>query len=93
MVLLYVLEEMSYTYFSYARGHLVGTVDGQVWRYVDNGELYDDSRLCEECNLPHWPDGPDACLGFRPGIKSACCGHGGRVESIWMVNLRIGGGT
>ena len=22
------------------------------------------------------PDGPDACLGYIPGVSQACCGHG-----------------
>jgi hypothetical protein len=25
----------------------------------------------------------DACLGLIPGVKSACCGHGG--ELVWII--------
>ncbi len=25
-----------------------------------------------------WPDRPDPCLGWLPGVEFACCGHGAR---------------
>lgn len=54
------------------------------WYYWD-GWPYDGNRRCEECKLPHTIDSPDPCLGIKPGIISACCGHGGRVESIFLT--------
>jgi hypothetical protein len=28
-------------------------------------------------------DGPDACLGWIPGVSQACCGHG-NVDSAYV---------
>lgn len=30
---------------------------------------------CDVCG-EFMPDGPDACLGWIPGVSQACCGHG-----------------
>lgn len=30
-------------------------------------------------------DGPDACLGFLPGVSHACCGHGGVTEAFVVI--------
>lgn len=32
--------------------------------------------VCDACKLPITPTKPDPCLGYLPGVKSACCGHG-----------------
>jgi len=59
----------------------------------EDGTPYDDTRICPECNIPHTPDGPDACLGMKPGVTSMCCTHGGRMDSIYMLTPRITDGT
>lgn len=35
-------------------------------------------RICESCHESLPPDctGPDACIGYLPGVWNACCGHG-----------------
>jgi len=58
------------------------------WYYL-NGLLYDGKRLCQECKLPHILDGPDPCLGWKPGVTSMCCGHGGRQESVYITTKRL----
>lgn len=63
------------------RGHRV-TWDGEAWRY-DDGELADGLRPCVKCGEPPTPEGYDACLGYLPGVSSACCGHG--IEDQYMV--------
>lgn len=64
------------------RGHVVRW-DGGEWRYLD-GAPADDSRPCVECHHPHEPGGPDPCIGYKAGLVSACCGHGGLESAIWM---------
>lgn len=50
---------------------------GEEWVYVDTGELVDDNpRPCPQCHRPPTTEGYDACLGYIPGVESACCGHG-----------------
>lgn len=69
-----------------ARGHYVEwDYNTREWYYED-GQPYDDTRICVECHIPHTPHGPDACLGMKPGVHSMCCTHGGRQKSIYMVN-------
>lgn len=74
--------------YSYCRGHLVHSI-GEVSRY-DDGEPYDDSRICDHCAIPHTPYGPEACLGWIDGLISVCCGHGGVQSAIYMTTKRIG---
>jgi len=72
------------TVTTYERGHLVfWDRESQKWHYVDNGEIANDQRACIRCGELPTPEGDDACLGHRPGIKSACCGHG--VETPYEV--------
>ncbi len=40
---------------------------------------------CIRCGEPPTSEGHDACLGYIPGIKSACCGHG--VEAAYEVRI------
>jgi hypothetical protein len=35
------------------------------------------SRICELCKMTVKENEPDPCLGYLPGVDSACCGHGG----------------
>lgn len=48
-------------------------VGGVLVRFPDP---YPPVRACIECNMVPTPEGYDACLGYLPGIVSACCGHG-----------------
>lgn len=50
-------------------------VDKQQW---------DENWVCPECKQLRLSDdsgcgrGVDPCLGKLPGVKAACCGHGGK---------------
>lgn len=46
--------------------------------FVDTGEPYDETQPvpCDACQERCYPDQPDACLGWVPGVSYACCGHG-----------------
>lgn len=67
---------------SFSRGHEIYW-DGELWRYSDNGAVYDDTRSCKRCGRQPTPEGYDACLGCVPGATSVCCGHG--VESPFVI--------
>ena len=59
------------------RGHPVTfDPDSKVWKWADTGEAASAERPCVKCNLTAEPGGPDPCLGWLPGVTSACCGHG-----------------
>lgn len=66
----------------YSRGWEI-YYDGNVWRYLDNNEIINDSRPCKKCGRMPTVEGYDACLGHIDGAKSACCGHG--VEEPYVV--------
>ena len=81
------------------RGHpTVCFVDEQVdpeyfsaWRYVDDltkTPQDDDNtgveRPCTACHRLSEPNGPDVCLGWLPGVTSACCGHGVEKPSVML---------
>lgn len=34
--------------------------------------------ICPECHLARSAEGYDPCIGKLPGVKYACCGHGGK---------------
>ena len=78
-----------YRYFSHCRGHTVYSDDNTLTYQYTNGQPCDDSRLCEECEIPHEIEGPDACLGWIKGMKYVCCSHGGRGPSQFVTNLRL----
>lgn len=61
----------------YARGNKIVTFDGQAWVYANDGSPLDESRPCVQCGqcAPD-RDLPDPCLGWLPGVRFACCGHG-----------------
>lgn len=69
----------------YSRGHLVLVSEqDDLGRYADTGELAtDNDRPCPLCHKMPTLEGYDACLGFIPGARSACCGHG--VEYGYVV--------
>ena len=37
--------------------------------------------ICPECGMVRKADGFDPCLGELPGVKYACCGHGGHPHN------------
>jgi len=62
---------------SHIRGNeIVMNWETGAWHYASDGALADHDRPCPRCGLMPTPEGYDACLGFIPGIDSACCGHG-----------------
>lgn len=64
------------------RGHKIKRV-GNNWFFCDiNQNVLDfNIRECGYCGkVPH-PEGYDACIGFIPGVESACCGHGIKKEA------------
>ena len=68
---------------SYSRGHEIyfDKSDG-IWRYSDNNEPVNETRTCKQCGKPPTKEGYDACLGYIPGAKAACCGHG--IEKTYV---------
>ena len=40
--------------------------------YLDG---YEKER-CDHCKLKRTAEGHDGCIGFLPGVKNSCCGHG-----------------
>lgn len=60
---------------SYQRGHSIEHADGS-WLYSDDKTPIATERPCVKCGELPTKEGYDACLGFIPGVKSACCGHG-----------------
>ena len=74
---------------TYFRGHAAyyEPLTG-FWRYCDTGEVVagaetaklnsreNMTRACPFCDRKPTPEGYDACIGFLPGVYSACCGHG-----------------
>jgi hypothetical protein len=66
---------------SQIRGHKIMFL-GQ-WVYVDNKAPITVERPCIRCGKMPTPEGFDACLGYIPGVKSACCGHG--IEKAYFL--------
>lgn len=59
------------------RGHSVfWDGDFQIWRYLDNGKPVNNIRPCSHCGESPTVEGYDSCIGYIPGAKYACCGHG-----------------
>jgi len=63
------------------RGHPIAyDAASRTWKYADTGEVTPRDRgaerPCVKCGLTAEPGGPDPCLGWLPGVASACCGHG-----------------
>lgn len=47
-------------------------------RLLENNEQSRAGWQCPSCGLKREQDfGPDPCLGELPGVRFACCGHGG----------------
>ena len=77
---------------AHMRGHPVQWDDAaQAWRY-DDGTLAPshggDERPCRACGVTaEGADSPDPCLGWLPGVTSACCGHGVEPAQITYHSL------
>jgi len=41
-----------------------------------SGQQEDPVRICKICDQILDYSKPDPCLGYLPGVKYACCGHG-----------------
>jgi hypothetical protein len=73
----------------YSRGHLVVTGNNNDPCYADTGEsAFGVDRPCPLCHKMPTPEGYDACLGYIPGARSACCGHGVEYGYIVMEGYR-----
>ena len=59
--------------------------DNKRWIYSDDKSPISVERPCVRCGELPTKEGYDACLGYIPNMKSACCGHG--VESPIMMEL------
>lgn len=82
---------------SYVRGW-AAYFDGEIWRWESTGEPAAGwsggrERPCRFCARVAAPsdevDGslsPDPCLGFIPGVTSACCGHGIERGYLQLAN-------
>lgn len=47
------------------------------WVWQDTGQPIERCpRPCSLCKRKITPGEPDPCMGYVPGIKAACCGHG-----------------
>jgi hypothetical protein len=63
--------------WTYKRGHKIEfDIAKFIWVYSDNKESVEKERPCIRCGKMPTKEGHDACLGFLPEVKSACCGHG-----------------
>ena len=75
-------------WLTYTRGHQLYTDNGKDWFYVDTNELYksETERDCVKCKMKAKASEPDPCLGYLPGVKYACCGHGVEEGYIMFEN-------
>jgi hypothetical protein len=60
---------------SFQRGHKI-IFKENVWVYNDTLDPISVERPCKRCGRMPTSEGYDACLGYIPGVVSACCGHG-----------------
>jgi len=68
---------------SFSRGWAIEFQNGWIWS--DTRKPITKERSCKRCKRFPTIEGYDACLGFLPGVKSACCGHG-IEEGVMMEN-------
>jgi len=66
----------------YERGNPIKYINSK-WVYEDGTPIENEKRPCVRCGCMPTPEGYDACLGFIPGVVSACCGHG--VEDGYVL--------
>jgi len=73
---------------SYSHGNEIIFLDGE-WRYPDTLEIsYKNYRPCSKCGRLPTPEGYDGCLGYIPGVREACCGHGVESGYISFINRK-----
>lgn len=54
-----------------------GCREDEPWCYEDGTLVESEERPCTRCGLvAEGLDAPDPCLGYLPGVKFGCCGHG-----------------
>ena len=70
------------TVTAYSRGQQVFYTNDK-WRYADDTPMDKHRNPCVRCGKSPTPEGYDACLGYIPGVISACCGHG--VETPYII--------
>lgn len=71
---------------SYYRGHSI-IYENDKWVYEDTKEpISVVKRPCKRCGEWSTEEGYDACLGYLPGVDSACCGHG--VEELYIGRFK-----
>lgn len=62
---------------SWDRGNkIIFSYKTQSWYYIDTMKIVNHRRACIRCGQRPTKEGHDACLGYIPGVESACCGHG-----------------
>jgi hypothetical protein len=44
---------------------------------------------CPACQATMGVNGPDACLGYVPGVRNACCGHGRVCECYVQLDTGV----
>lgn len=64
------------TYMGYPTGYKDGV---RVFKDTGNPVVGENAerRPCCHCGLYRGNNGHDPCISNLPGVKSACCGHGG----------------
>jgi hypothetical protein len=67
---------------AYSRGWLIKYENNQ-WVYTDDNTPINVERPCKRCGRMPTKEGCDACLGYIPEVRSACCGHG--VEEGYVI--------
>jgi hypothetical protein len=68
------------------RGHKIIYQNNQ-WIYGNTKESNSLNYPCVRCGKAPTKEGYDACLGYIPGARSACCGHGVSFPILVMENL------
>ena len=60
------------------RGHKIHKGKNGEWMFYDTNDLITAwlKRPCGYCDAADTPEGYDGCLGYLPGVRNACCGHG-----------------
>lgn len=70
---------------SFSRGHKIFyDSKANIWLYKDSKQPVNenDRVACKRCGKPPTIEEYDACTGYIPGAKHACCGHGVETPTI-----------
>lgn len=51
---------------------------------------WEEGWTCPECGMAREANGHDPCLGELPGVKFACCGHGGKGPCLPYIYFENG---